>query len=154
MQLNINVVGVERGLRLTVERCITVLQMKLYIEFTFNIPHKKQTLIYESTVIKDKHTLEYYDISDGDDVSLVIKAVATRMTVTIKSMIGSKIELPYEPFWSIEELKLHLQSKEGIPICDQRLIWHGRQLENTRTIEEYGLKNLDLIFLVLKLRGS
>lgn len=114
--------GVERGLSLSVERYIIALQMKLYIAFTYNIPYKEQTLIYESIDIKNKHTFKYYDISNGDDVSLVIKAIATSTSVIITTLTGKDIEMPPGPFWFIEEPKLHVQNKEGIHINKQRLI--------------------------------
>lgn len=154
IDLNIRVVGEEAALNLLVEQYITVLQMKLYIEFTYNVPHKKQKLIYESTLLKDKHTLEYYDICDGDHLALIVEGEATSMSLNVRTLTGKNFSLPVKPSWTIEELKLQLQSKEGVPIDQQRLVAYGKVLENCRTIEEYSLKNLDVLTLMIRLKGS
>jgi hypothetical protein len=53
----------------------------------------------------------------------------------------------------VEDLKKEIQNKEGIPVDQIRLIYAGRQLEDGRTLAEYGITKDSSIHLVLKLRS-
>ena len=59
-----------------------------------------------------------------------------------------------EPDATVDVLKMLIQDREGIPPSQQRLIHHGDQLENSRTLESYQIADKAEIWLVLKLRGG
>ena len=42
---------------------------------------------------------------------------------------------------TIEEIKLRIQDREGVPPDQQRLIHAGRQLEDERALKDYGLRD-------------
>lgn len=76
-----------------------------------------------------------------------------RMTVFIRDAKGAVVAIDTEPSETIEKLKLKFQDKEGIPPDQQRIILAGMQLEDDRTLSDYGIGHKALLHMWLRLRG-
>ena len=76
------------------------------------------------------------------------------MQLLIK-ILGRNVLVDSEPSDTVENLKASIHEKEGISPDQQRLIFCGIQLEDSRTLDSYGINGeFFTIIMILKLRGS
>jgi len=74
------------------------------------------------------------------------------MQITIKTLTGKSVYLDVEPSHTIAEVKSKIQESEGIPAEHQRLIFSGKQLDDDKTLSDYGVEHQNTLHLVLRLR--
>ena len=74
--------------------------------------------------------------------------------IEVKTLTGKIITLDVEPYNTIENVKQKIRDKEGIPPDQQRLTLAGRQLEDSRLIQEYNIRANAVLHLILRLRGG
>ena len=74
--------------------------------------------------------------------------------IHVKTLTGKTIPLQVTSWSMVLDVKRLIQDKEGIPPCQQRLIFDGRQLEDDRLLREYKIQPKSMLFLNLRLRGG
>ena len=78
---------------------------------------------------------------------------STPMQIHMMSLTGRKCTLKVRPSNTIKEVKDLIQSKEGYPPEQQRLIFNHEQLLDDRTLSEYNIPREATLHCVLRLGG-
>lgn len=86
--------------------------------------------------------------------SRIIKYEGKPFLMNIKTLLGKTIHINAVQNDTIENIKLKVQDKEGIPPDQQRLIFRGWCLDDNRTLANYGIDKFSQLHLVFRLRGG
>lgn len=76
------------------------------------------------------------------------------MQLFVKTLAGKTVSIEVEEGESIEDVKAKIAEKEGIPPEQQRLIFGGQQLQDSKTLDDYNVGDDATLHLVLRLRGG
>jgi hypothetical protein len=79
-------------------------------------------------------------------------SAAASFTITIKSLTGQTFVLDVEAEEKVASVKLKVEAKGGGPAAQQRLIFTGKNLEDERTLADYGIGEGATLHLVLRQR--
>lgn len=75
------------------------------------------------------------------------------MKIFVKTLTGKTFTLEVEPTDTIENVKVKIEDKEGIPLILQNLAFDGKHLENSRTLLECNIQNNSTLYHVFRFRG-
>jgi len=76
------------------------------------------------------------------------------MQIFVKTLTGKSIVTDVDTTDTVLTLKKMVADKEGIPVDQQRLIYGGKQLEDSRQLSDYNIQRDSTVHLVLRLRGG
>jgi hypothetical protein len=75
-------------------------------------------------------------------------------SIFVKSIDGKTRTIQVQTNSTIAEIKQQMQQKEGLSPDDQRLIFAGKNLDDTKTLMDYNIGKDSTIHLVLRVRGG
>lgn len=136
-----------------VEEGESIEEVKAKIAEKEGIPPEQQRLIFGGQQLQDSKTLDDYDVGDDATLHLVLR-LRGGMQLFVKTLTGKTVSIEVEEGESIEDVKAKIAEKEGIPPEQQRLIFGGQQLQDSKTLDDYDVGDDSTLHLVLRLRGG
>jgi len=75
--------------------------------------------------------------------------------IIVKTMAGQEFTVCVEGGdCTVPRLKELIRDREGVPVEDQRLIFHARQIEDNRTLSDLNMGDLSQLHLLVRLRAT
>ena len=145
MQMQIFVMWDEKINSIEVKPDFTVKMLKEKIKDKLGIETSDQTLLFKRGILRDNISLFQYDIQEGNVLTLftyfpIKEKERELLQIFIKTITGKEITLTVDPSLTIQKLKCEIEDAEGVPSDQQRIIFAGAQLEDSRTLASYNIK--------------
>ncbi|XP_035168228.1 2'-5'-oligoadenylate synthase-like protein 2, partial [Oxyura jamaicensis] len=144
-------------LHITVSPSTTIWQLKEEIERKWGISRYQQRLSQQpagaSLILQDNNSLASYGIY-YDTTLLLLHTQPQQMEIFVKDIKNQTMTYTVKPTDTVLHLKTEINTRQGIPVKQQRLTYDSRNLEDHHRLEHYNVQPKSTIFLLLQLRGG
>ena len=127
----------------------TIATVKASIQQQLGMHVGEQRLMFAGQHLDDNRTLSDYNIQQ-DSTLHVIKT----MQLFVKTVAGTSITIDAAASDTIADVKEQIFNKEGIKRESQRLVWSGKNLDDSRTLADYSIQQESTLWLALRVSGG
>ncbi|XP_034728295.1 ubiquitin-like protein ISG15 isoform X2 [Etheostoma cragini] len=135
----------------------TVGSLKILIQEKLGVLVATQKLVFvngmNTDLSDDSRPLSSYGLQHGARVSLLVTQPAT-IQVFLRNEKGTISTYDIKPDETVSHFKTKVQSREGVPVSQQRLIHQGREMTDGRRLSDYNVGALSTIDMTFRLRGG
>ena len=84
----------------------------------------------------------------------VFSKICSAMQLLVKTVSGRTLALEVQPTESVESVKKMLQERENVDVDHQRLVFAGKELNDSDAIGTYGISSETTVEMLFKMAGG
>ena len=123
--------------------------VKVEIQRRRGIPPGKQSLDFGVHELKEGQTLREYGIQKESTLYLRVDDQCSSMPIHVLMPTGKMTTLDVLPKDDVQNIKLEIYDKDGIPPHEQYLLFDGKELEDGQTLNDLNIQKRSMLHLVL-----
>ena len=124
------------------------------------VPSIHQAFYFNNKLLKDHD--RFFMLGIKNNSLILIKIIdpfidfnkGNLWQIFVKTLTGKTITLDADSSFTGYKIKMDIKSKEEIPVDQQRILFGGSQLSNSKTLAEQKIHKESTLHLVLRLRGD
>ena len=118
-------------------------------------PREISTIIDKNSRLKGDNPREMYTTSLVDiDKNTKLINFFPMLQLFVRTVSGRTLPLQVESGETVETVKQMLQERENVDVDHQRLVFAGKELDDSKTLESYNLKGDETLEMLFKIAGG
>ena len=127
----------------------SVKSVKIEIQRRRGVPLVKQRLFFDGQALKACRTLTDYNIRKESTLYLTVDDQRGSMAIHVLMPSGKMTTLDVSPSDDVQNIKLEIYDKDGIPPGQQYLLFDDKELKDGRTLDDFNIWKGSMLHLVL-----